>query len=107
MAINYKAITKGEIEIVEDNRNIKLYFQYTMAFYKYFIRRVNRTFKFVTQYALHLVVRFLYIINILTDKIYAWSRNLFVKNATKNKSTITHFWNHLKVYKREIDEEKE
>lgn len=105
--VNYLSIRKGELEMRNDNANYLLFKQYTLAFYKYFIRRVNRAYKFTIQYALHLIVRVLYFINILTDKFYSKSRNVFVQNATKNKSTVVHFWNHLKVYKREIDEEKE
>ena len=39
--------------------------------------------------------------------MYAKSRNWFVKNAVKNKGTVPHFWEHLKVYKQEMDQEKE
>ena len=105
--MNYIALKRGEIEIVNDNKNIKLFQQYLLYFYKFVLRKIVRNYKFVNQYALHLIVRFLFIINILTDKIYAKSRNIFVKSATRNRSTVTHFWDHLKVYKREIDKEQD
>ena len=41
------------------------------------------------------------------SKLYATSRNMFVKNAVRNRGTVPHFWNHLKVYKQEMDKEKE
>ena len=104
---NYRAIKKGELEIINDNRNIELFKQYCLVFYKFIIRKIVKAFKFTVQYILHILVRILYFINMLTDKVYAKSRNTFVYSATKNRSTVTHFWNHLKVYKREIDKEKE
>ena len=105
--VNYKAIKKEEVEIINDNRNIVLLKQYALVFYKFIIKKIIKYFKFIIQYILHILVRVLYFINILTDKIYAKSRNTFVYSATKNRSSVTHFWNHLKVYKREIDKEKE
>jgi len=63
--------------------------------------------KFVMQYVFHVMVRFMYHFDIFTTKMYAKSRNWFVKNAVKNKGTVPHFWEHLKVYKQEMDQEKE
>lgn len=63
--------------------------------------------KFCMQYFFHIMVRFMYHFDILTTKMYAKSRNWFVKNAVRNKGTVPHFWEHLKVYKQEMDQEKE
>jgi hypothetical protein len=63
--------------------------------------------KFFMQYVFHILVRFMYHFDIFTTKMYAKSRNWFVKNAVKNKGTVPHFWDHLKVYKQEMDQEKE
>jgi hypothetical protein len=54
-----------------------------------------------------MMVRFMYYFDIWTRKLYEKSRNWFVKNAVKNKGTVPHFWEHLKVYKQEIDKEKQ
>lgn len=63
--------------------------------------------KFFMQYVFHILVRFMYHFDIFTTKMYAKSRNWFVKNAVKNKGTVPHFWDHLKVYKQEMDQERE
>ena len=63
--------------------------------------------KFFMQYILHIMVRFMYHFDIFTTKMYAKSRNWFVKNAVENKGTVPHFWQHLKVYKQEMDQERE
>lgn len=63
--------------------------------------------KFLVQYVFHVMVRFMYHFDILTTKLYARSRNWFVQNAVRNKGTVSHFWEHLKVYKQEMDKEKE
>ena len=63
--------------------------------------------KFIMQYIFHILVRFMYHFDILTTKMYAKSRNWFVRNAVRNKGTVPHFWEHLKVYKQEMDQERE
>lgn len=63
--------------------------------------------KFFMQYVFHVMVRFMYHFDIFTTKMYAKSRNWFVKSAVQNKGTVPHFWEHLKVYKQEMDQEKE
>jgi len=63
--------------------------------------------KFCTQYFFHVMVRIMYHFDLFTAKMYARSRNWFVKNAVRNKGTVPHFWEHLKVYKQEMDQEKE
>jgi hypothetical protein len=63
--------------------------------------------KFVTQYVFHMMVRFMYFIDRVSFYFYAKSRNWFVKNAVRNRGTVPHFWEHLKVYKQEMDREKE
>ena len=63
--------------------------------------------KFIMQYVFHIMVRIMYHFDILTTKMYAKSRNWFVKSAVKNKGTVPHFWEHLKVYKQEMNQEKE
>ena len=106
IVINYIDIKNGNVETINDDRNLKQFTQYLLVLYKFIIKKINKTYKFTIQYLLHLIVRSLYIVNIITDKVYAKSRDIFVKSATKNKYTVTHFWSHLKVYKREIDKEK-
>lgn len=74
---------------------------------RFILRKSILIRKFCLQYLFHIMVRFMYHFDILTTKMYAKSRNWFVKNAVKNKGTVPHFWEHLKVYKQEMDQEKE
>ncbi len=78
-----------------------------LAILRYFLRRSVYARKFVFQYIAHALVRFMYYIDKLTTYLYAKSRNWFVQNAVRNRGTVPHFWNHLKVYKQEMDKEKE
>lgn len=73
---------------------------------RFFLKQSVYVRKFVMQYVLHIMVRFMYHFDVFTTKMYTKSRNWFVKNAVKNKGTVPHFWDHLKVYKQEMDEEK-
>lgn len=63
--------------------------------------------KFFMQYMFHIMVRVTHYIDMWTSMLYAKSRNWFVENAVRNRGTVPHFWNHLKVYKKEIDQERE
>ena len=72
-----------------------------------FLKRTVVWRKLLFQYVLHLWVRILFYVDKIFGALYARSRNFFVKNAVKNKSSVPHFWEHLKVYKQEIDKEKE
>jgi hypothetical protein len=71
------------------------------------LKRLVAWRKFVMQYVLHVWVRFLFYVDQISSYLYAHSRNLFVKSAINNKSSVPHFWEHLKTYKQEIDKEKE
>ncbi|MEN9551948.1 MAG: hypothetical protein RI935_325 [Candidatus Parcubacteria bacterium] len=71
-----------------------------------FLKRSIYIRKFCMQYVLHVMVRGMYYFDIFTRRMYEVSRNWFVKNAVKNKGTVPHFWEHLKVYKQEIDKER-
>ena len=74
---------------------------------RYMLKKSVHIRKFILQYVFHMMVRFMYHFDILTTKMYATTRNWFVKNAVRNKGTVPHFWEHLKVYKQEMDQEKE
>ncbi len=63
--------------------------------------------KFLIQYLFHVFVIFMSYLDKVTFYFYAKSRNWFVRNAVRNRGTVPHFWNHLKVYKQEMDKEKE
>lgn len=74
---------------------------------RFMLKRSVHVRKFCMQYFFHVMVRFMYYFDIWTTKMYAKSRNWFVKNAVQNKGTVPHFWQHLKVYKQEMDQERE
>jgi hypothetical protein len=73
---------------------------------RFLLKQSVQTRKFFMQYIFHVMVRFMYHFDIFTTKMYAKSRNWFVKSAVQNKGTVPHFWEHLKVYKQEMDQEK-
>ena len=77
------------------------------AIVRYMLKRSIHFRKFMMQYVLHIMVRIMKYIDIFSSYLYARSRNWFVKNAVRNRGTVPHFWEHLKVYKQEIDKEKE
>ena len=58
-------------------------------------------------YVLHVFVRLLRFFDKVSFALYVKSRNLFIKNAVKNKGTVPFFWEYLKTYKQEVDRERE
>jgi hypothetical protein len=73
---------------------------------RYLFKRSVHIRKFVLQYVFHTFVRMTYYLDTWSSYLYAKSRNLFVKNAVRNRGTVPHFWEHLKVYKQEMDKER-
>lgn len=100
-------INKGTI-IVDDGYNGPELVSVTIhTIIRFILKRSVYVRKFCMQYFFHIMVRFMYYFDIWTTKMYAKSRNWFVKNAVRNKGTVPHFWQHLKVYKQEMDQERE
>lgn len=77
------------------------------AILRYAFKRSIHFRKFLLQYLFHMFVRIMYYVDTWSSYLYARSRDMFVKNAVRNRGTVPHFWQHLKVYKQEMDKEKE
>jgi hypothetical protein len=104
--LQYRNITTGKIVVDPLYNGPEQVSQTVNVIIRYFLKRSIHFRKFCMQYVLHMMVRFMYYVDIFTSYLYAKSRNWFVQNAVKNKGTVSHFWEHLKVYKQEMDKEK-
>lgn len=74
---------------------------------RFFIKKVIYLFKRAYRNLLHFWVRLVERFSNYSDKVYMQSRNKFMEEVVKDKKAVPHFWNHLKRYKKEIEEEKE
>jgi hypothetical protein len=106
-ALQEYRIKKGKIVVQEGYNGPEHVSVAVHAVIRFFLKRSIHFRKFVMQYIFHVIVRGMYYFDIVTRKMYETSRNWFVKNAVKNKGTVPHFWEHLKVYKQEMDKERE
>jgi hypothetical protein len=107
LVLQWYHVTKGVI-IVDGNYNGPAQVSATLhAIIRYMLKRSVHMRKFCMQYILHIMVRIMYYVDVVSTILYAKSRNWFVKNAVRNRGTVPHFWQHLKVYKQEMDQEKE
>lgn len=77
-----------------------------LAVIRYGLKRSVYFRKFLLQYIAHLAVRVMFYTDKFTAYMYSKSRNWFVRNAVRNRGTVPHFWEHLKVYKQEMDKER-
>ncbi len=77
-----------------------------LAIIRYGLKRSVQMRRFLLQYLAHIAVRVMYYTDKFTAYMYSKSRNWFVKNAVRNRGTVPHFWEHLKVYKQEMDRER-
>jgi len=84
-----------------------LFLEMSFATVRFFGRRVKYYLRFTWQYVLHLLVGLTSLASQGSNILYGKIRNKFLSTAIKNKRSVTHFWNSLKKYKREIDQEKE
>lgn len=106
IAIQYYRIKKGKV-VIDESYNGPLEVSSTLrATFRYGLKRSIHFRKFMMQYFFHTLVRVMHYVDIGTTYLYAKSRNWFVKNAVRNRGTVPHFWQHLKVYKQEMDKEK-
>lgn len=107
LILQWYRVSKGVI-IIDDEYNGPAQVSATLhVIIRYALRRSVYFRKFFTQYMFHLIVRVMYYVDKLSSLLYAKSRKWFVQNAVRNRGTVPHFWHHLKVYKREMDQEKE
>lgn len=68
--------------------------------------KVVRLTKNLRRLWLHLWVRLTAKFKTYTEKVYMRNRNKFMEEVVKDKKAVPYFWDHLKKYKKEIDEEK-
>lgn len=99
-------LSKGKIVISEEYDGPGLVDAMLHAVLRYAFRRSIHFRKFILQHVFHSFVRLTYHIDTLSSYLYSKSRNMFVKNAVRNRGTVPHFWEHLKVYKQEMDKER-
>ena len=107
VSLQYYKIKRGYLVVDENFDGPKQVYATLIVILRYFLRRTVYFRKFVMQYALHLIVRGMFYLDKGFSKLYATSRDMFVKNAVRNRGTVPHFWNHLKVYKQEMDRERD
>lgn len=105
--LQYYKIKRGLIVVGENFDGPKQVSLTLRIILRYFLRRSVYFRKFVIQYVLHIIVRGMFYLDKGFSKLYSFSRNMFVKNAVRNRGTVPHFWNHLKVYKQEMDRERD
>jgi hypothetical protein len=107
LVLQHYRVTRGKIQI-EPGYNGPAEVSLTLlAIIRYALKRSVMGRKFLLQYVAHLAVRVMYYIDKYTAYLYSKSRNWFVRNAVRNRGTVPHFWEHLKVYKQEMDRERE
>lgn len=103
---NYR-ISKGLIKVDNEYNGPAQVSSVLLVVIRYTLKRSVYFRKFFMQYMFHIMVRVMSYIDTWTSILYAKSRNWFVENAVRNRGTVPHFWHHLKVYKKEMDQEKE
>lgn len=104
--LQYYHIRQGYI-IVDPTYNGPAQVSKTLkAIIRFALKRSVYVRKFFVQYIAHLAVRVMYYVDKFSSFLYSKSRNWFVKNAVRNRGTVPHFWEHLKVYKQEMDKER-
>lgn len=106
-SLQHYKIKKGLIIVGDEFDGPKQVSVTLVVILRFFLRNSIYFRKFVIQYVLHLFVIFMSHLDKFSFYLYAKSRNWFVRNAVRNRGTVPHFWSHLKVYKQEMDKEKE
>lgn len=107
LVVQYYRVKRGVVKIDSRYNGPAQVSKTLHAIIRYLLKRSVHFRKFMMQYIAHLAVRVMYYIDKLSTHLYSRSRNWFVQNAVRNRGTVPHFWEHLKVYKQEMDRERE
>jgi hypothetical protein len=94
-------VSRGIIEKEDRLQDTK---NFVFAFFDDMKIIVERQSNFIFHWILHFFVIVLGFISDIADYLYSFSRDLFLKTATKEKEIVAKFWPHLKEYKREKEE---
>jgi predicted GIY-YIG superfamily endonuclease len=89
-----------------EGRGLTEFSQNTNELVRYIKRVFKHIRKIVAQYTFHLFVRMLYYVQLLLNRAYAFARDRFMKSTIPDKKAVSRFWEYLKEYKQEIDQEK-
>lgn len=100
-------LSSGKVQVTPGYNGPSQVSTMLLVIIRYALRRSVHFRRFLLQYIAHLAVRVMYYIDKFTAILYSRSRNWFVRNAVRNRGTVPHFWEHLKVYKQEMDKERE
>jgi hypothetical protein len=100
-------LSSGKVQVAPGYNGPSQVSTMLLVIIRYALRRSVHFRRFLLQYIAHLAVRVMYYIDKFTAILYSRSRNWFVRNAVRNRGTVPHFWEHLKVYKQEMDKERE
>lgn len=107
LIVQYYQVRKGVVVLNEEYNGPAQVSLTIRIVIRYILKRSVYLRKFFMQHMFHIMVRIMSHIDDITSILYAKSRNWFVENAVRNRGTVPHFWDHLKVYKKEMDKEKE
>jgi type II secretory ATPase GspE/PulE/Tfp pilus assembly ATPase PilB-like protein len=113
VAVILRNATEGETSLSEDGslekveNNLEVARIKMVEFLEYSKEKVLQEVKINLHRLLHLFVIFFKFISDLSDAMYVFSRDFFLKTATKEKNSVSTFWHHLKEYKKEKEQEKE
>jgi hypothetical protein len=105
---HYKFLnTDTDILEVDDNyKSVDVAVKTYESLLKFAIRRFVKGYYFIIHYMHLLSIKVLASIQSLFDYLYSVLRNSFVKKSVKNKVYVKHFWNNLKEFKKEMDEDE-
>jgi hypothetical protein len=106
ISLRMSAIARGTFARGDREGGLGLLYISLRSVYKTFSGRARLLGKLAMQYVLHILVRTLFYVQEGVYRLYAWSRNTFMKNAVKSKASVSFFWSHLKEYKSEIEKER-
>lgn len=82
-----------------------LFLDKLFIFIRFIVKKIQDSSKHFYQDILHTWVKIVSKLNSLSEKAYTKSRDKFVNEVIKDKKSVPHFWDHLKKYKKEIDQE--
>ena len=100
---HYKYLSRTDYAISQKYNSYENFRNTIKVLVKFYLKKLNRVYKFLTHYLALLFIKFINIMQSLFGSWYKKLINSFLEASIENKSYVKFFWKDLKKFKKEID----
>ena len=103
LIMHYRYLSRTDYAISQKYNSYENFRNTIKVLVKFYLKKLNRVYKFLTHYLALLFIKFINIMQSLFGSWYKKLINSFLEASIENKSYVKFFWKDLKKFKKEID----